>query len=104
MGAINGTEAVPKEWIISWICGNFWMDLIRVGRFEEFMRKTRENILEEVVYVVVKFDPKILIGRVVAEHVKKESKFLLDLDSCIKDKFVPTKVISQITEDPRFHP
>jgi len=40
----------------------------------------------------------------VAEHVKKESKFLLDLDSCIGDKFVPVKVISQITEDPRFHP
>jgi hypothetical protein len=75
-----------------------------VGRFEELASKTRENILEEVVYVVVKFDLKILIGRVVAEHVKKESKFLLDLDSCIKDKFVPTKVISQITEDPRFHP
>ena len=75
-----------------------------VGRFEEFASKTRENILEEVVYVVVKFDPKILIGRVVAEHVKKESKFLLDLDSCIGDKFVPVKVISQITEDPRFHP
>ena len=63
MGAINGTGAVPKEWIKSWICGNFWMDLIRVGRFEEFTRKTRENILEEVVYVamkciitVVKFD------------------------------------------------
>jgi len=87
------------------------MDLIRVGRFEEFTRKTRENILEEVVYVamkcvitVVKCDLEILIGSVVAEHVQKESKFLLNLDSCIRDKFVPAKVISQITEDPRFHP
>ena len=87
------------------------MDLIRVGRFEEFASKTKENILEEVVYVavkciitMVKFDLEILIRRVVAEHVKKESKFLLDLDSCIGDKFVPVKVISQITEDPRFHP
>ena len=91
MGAINGTEAVPKEWIISSIYGNFWMDLIRVGRFEEFASKTRENIPKEVVYVavkciitVVKFDLEILIRRVVAEHVKKESKFLLDLDSCIR--------------------
>ena len=87
------------------------MDLIRVGRFEEFTRKTRENILEEVVYVamkciitVVKCDLEILIGSVVAEHVQKESKFLLNLDSCIRDKFVPAKVINQITEDPRFHP
>ena len=30
------------------------MDLIRVGRFEEFASKTKENILEEVVYVAVK--------------------------------------------------
>ena len=111
MGAINGTEAIPEEWIISWICGNFLMDLIRVGRFEEFTRKTRENILEEVVYVamkcvitVVKCDLEILIGSVVAEHVQKESKFLLNLDSCIRDKFVPAKVISPITEDSRFHP
>ena len=109
MGAINGTEAIPEEWIISWICGNFLMDLIRVGRFEEFTRKTRENILEEVVYVVVKciitvvkFDLEVLIGRLVAEHVKEESKFLLELDTRIKDKFIPSKVIKQRTEDPRF--
>ena len=39
-----------------------------------------------------------------AEHPKKESKFLLDLDSRILDKYVPLKVISQIIEDPVFHP
>ena len=52
------------------------MDLIRVGRFEEFASKTKENILEEVVYVavkciitMVKFDLEILIGRVVMSVV-----------------------------------
>ena len=82
MGAINGTEAVPEEWVISWICGNFWMDLIRVGRFEEFTRKTRENILEEVVYVamkciitVVKCDLEILIGSVVVSMYRKNPSF-----------------------------
>jgi hypothetical protein len=86
------------------------MDLIRVCKFEEFMSKTRENILEEVVYVVVKciitvvkFDLEVLIGRLVAEHVEEESKFLLELDTRIKDKFIPSKVIKQRTEDPRFH-
>lgn len=56
------------------------------------------------IIAMVKLDLEILIGRVMAEHLKKESKFLLDLDSRVKDKFVPSKVISQIIEDPGFPP
>jgi hypothetical protein len=54
MSSINGAETIFEEWIVSRIVLDFRMHLTRIGRPNEMVRRSGNDIVEEMIDVSMK--------------------------------------------------